>query len=490
MTEDFQAGQGLPADSGRPGSRYLIKGGAVLSLDPEVGDLERADVLVDGARIAAVGPDLHVPDAAVLDARGRIVLPGFVDTHHHQFETALRGALPDALLFDDGSGSPSANPNYGDFVLGRMAPLYRPEDVRLSTLFAGLAQLDAGVTTVLDISQIHHTPEHTDAAVTALREAGRRAVLSYAGGDGRPGSTYPEDARAVLERWFASDGLVTMAMGGEMYLDYEALYSRAWELGRELGLRIVAHAVSGAGTNPVLDRLARDEGGVGGNLGLGPDNLFIHMTGVGDETWRRVRDAGARVSIAFPIEMAMRHGTPPILTMQALGMEPSLSSDVETTMPADPFTLMRSALTMQRMVVNERVLARGDGHPPNHWPPPAEDDPPLLTARDVLRFATLNGARDLGLDHRTGSLTPGKDADVVLLDATALNVAPLNSAPGAVVALMDRSNVETVIVAGRVRKWRGRLLDVDVDRLRHELEDSRDHLFRAAGLRRDLFGRV
>lgn len=186
----------------------------------------------------------------------------------------------------------------------------------------------------------------------------------------------------------------------------------------------------------------------------------------------------------------MRHGTPPILTMQALGMEPSLSSDVETTMPADPFTLMRSALTMQRMVVNERVLARGDGHPPNHWPPPAEDDPPLLTARDVLRFATLNGARDLGLDHRTGSLTPGKDADVVLLDATALNVAPLNSAPGAVVALMDRSNVETVIVAGRVRKWRGRLLDVDVDRLRHELEDSRDHLFRAAGLRRDLFGRV
>lgn len=143
-------------------------------------------------------------------------------------------------------------------------------------------------------------------------------------------------------------------------------------------------------------------------------------------------------------------------------MEPSLSSDVETTMAADPFTLMRSAMAMQSVLVNQMVLDQGDLVPRNSRPKPAEDTPGLLTVRDVLRYATVNGARHLGLDGRTGTLTPGKQADIVLLDATAINVAPLNSVPGAVVSLMDRSNVETMIVAGKIRKWRGRLLGPDL----------------------------
>lgn len=211
------------------------------------------------------------------------------------------------------------------------------------------------------------------------------------------------------------------------------------------------------------------------------------MTGMSDRTWRRLRDAGAQVSLAFPIEMTMRHGTPPILKLRELGMEPSLSSDVETTMAADPFTLMRSAMTMQRMIVNQMILDQGDLVPPGNWPTPAPGTPELLTVRDVLRYATINGAKHLGLDGRTGTLTPGKEADIVLLDATALNVAPLNSVPGAIVSLMDRTNVETVIVAGKVRKWKGRLLDVDLARLRRELETSRDHLFAAMNLKQDLF---
>jgi 5-methylthioadenosine/S-adenosylhomocysteine deaminase len=176
--------------------------------------------------------------------------------------------------------------------------------------------------------------------------------------------------------------------------------------------------------------------------------------------------------------------------MQSLGLEPSLSSDVECTLTADFFTQMRATMNVQRALVNQMILDRG--LPPNPlipWPtaPFPIDQPELLTALDVLRYATVNGAKALRLDHKVGTLTPGKEADIIILDAEAINVAPLNNVPGAVVSLMERSNVETVIVAGKVRKWKGRLLNVNLSRLRRELEDSRDYLFSAAKIPQDLF---
>jgi len=278
-----------------------------------------------------------------------------------------------------------------------------------------------------------------------------------------------------------------MIMGGEVYLG-EPTYTQAWTIGRQLGLQIAAHILSPFGIRPILDDLALGTGGVNNDIKIGDDNLFIHMTGMSDLGWNGVKDGGAQVSIAFPIEMNMRHGMPPILKLQSLGMEPSLSSDVEVTMTADFFTQMRGAMTMQRLLVNQRVLEQGDFGPDTRWPTPAPGTPKLLNVREVLRFATLNGARHLRLDGKTGSLTPGKEADIILLDATALNVAPLNSVPGAVVSLMDRTNVETVIVAGRVRKWKGRLLGANLSRLRRQLEDSRDYIFSAAKIPQDPFG--
>jgi cytosine/adenosine deaminase-related metal-dependent hydrolase len=168
-------------------------------------------------------------------------------------------------------------------------------------------------------------------------------------------------------------------------------------------------------------------------------------------------------------------------------MEPSLSTDVECTLTADFFTQMRSTMNVQRALVNQMILEQGNFYPPTQWPTPAPTVPPLLTTRDVLRYATINGAKALRLEHKTGSLTPGKEADIIILDATAINVAPLNHVPGAVVSLMERSNVETVIVGGKVRKWKGRLLDTHLARLRNQLEDSRDYLFAKAGVPRDLF---
>ena len=214
------------------------------------------------------------------------------------------------------------------------------------------------------------------------------------------------------------------------------------------------------------------------------------MTGMSDAAWNKVKQVGAQVSIAFPIEMNMRHGMPPILKMQSLGMEPSLKHgrrvhDDCGFLHPDAGGHEHAAHDGEPDGARTRKIS-----PTTVWPTPAPSLPPLLTTRDVLRYATINGAKALRLDSKVGSLKPGKEADIIILDPTLINVAPLNQVPGAVVSLMDRTNVETVIVAGKVRKWKGKLLDVDLNRLRSQLEASRDHIFNAANIpadRRGLF---
>jgi 5-methylthioadenosine/S-adenosylhomocysteine deaminase len=567
-----------PAGTGSVGRRYVIKGGSVMTMDG--GEFAEADVVVEGSKIVAVGPGLgEGVGGEVIDATGRIVMPGFIDTHHHQFETALRGFLADGVLINDGDGAPGPNGSLGEgnyayfeqILLG-FAPIYRPQDVYINELFGALSQLDDGVTTVHDVSQIHHTPQHSDAAIQALFDSGRRAAFGYFEGAGEkvanltptqggrqalfgvvasPGYAYPNDATRIYGEFFSGqsvgptvvtglgsnrsysgglgrispsyDKLVTMIMGGEVYLS-DAVTEASWTIGRQLGLQIAAHILSPFDIRPSFDLLAQGIGGSTngvnggpGNTGIGPDNLFIHMTGMSDAAWQVVKMQGAQVSLAVPIEMNMRHGMPPILKLQGLDMEPSLSVDVECTLTADFFTQMRSAMNQQRTIVNQMTLdtqgnaaAAGQaaslpnaldwglpeaqnaldaqpiftpGAPPS-WPQyPNGQIPAPLTTRDVLRFATINGAKALRLDDRTGSITVGKEADIIILDATRINVAPLNNVPGTVVSLMDRTNVETVIVAGKIRKWKGQLLDnstggaLDLRSLRAQLEASRDYIF-------------
>jgi cytosine/adenosine deaminase-related metal-dependent hydrolase len=490
-----------PPHTGRPGRRYVIRNGCVMTMEPgtpgadsSFGEFIEGDVLVEGKTIKAIGKNLPVGNATEIDARGKVVMPGFIDTHHHQAWTAIRSAVPDSILINDGTGTASAEQNYfenvlaGPFGTTGFARHYRPQDVYISELFAGLSQLDAGVTTVLDISQIHHSPQHSDAVIQALRDTGRRAMLGYFESAGNvAGNQYPQDATR-LAGILSSDDLVGFIMGGEVYLQ-ESTYSAAWTLGRQLQVQIAAHILSPFGIRPILDDLAAGTGGVNNDIGLGPDNLFIHMTGMSDNGWNEVKNSGAQVSIAFPIEMNMRHGIPPIVKMQQLGLEPSLSTDVETNMTADFFTQMRSAMTMQRMVINQKVLDTGDfvTFPGGTWPAFPVDLPPLLNARDVLRFATINGAKHLRLDGKTGSLKVDKEADIIILDGTHLNVFPMNNVPGAVVTMMERTNVETVIVAGKIRKWKGGLLDVDLDLLRSRLAATRDFLYSAAGVPQNPF---
>tara|TARA_R110000751_G_scaffold288076_4_gene393252 strand:- start:104588 stop:106114 length:1527 start_codon:yes stop_codon:yes gene_type:complete len=452
----------MPEGLGTPGRRVLLKGGAVLSMDDAVGNFPVGDVLIDGSKIVEVGANIDAPDAVIVDAKGKIVMPGFVDTHHHQFETALRSQLSNGILIND--GRPANEHNYFDTILQKFSMVYRPEDVYINELYGSIAQLDAGVTTVMDVSQIHHSPEHSDAAIEGLRDAGRRSVFGYFEGWGE-GAKYPGDAARIKQQYFSSDDqLLTMVMGGEIYLPG---FEKAWEVGRDLDIPIALHVVGTFGMQPTFDKL-------GAEGQFGEDNIFIHMTGMSDDGWKYAADAGAHVSLAVPIEMHMRHGTPPIQKTIDLGMSTSLSTDVECTMTADFFTQMRGLITLQRMFANEKALA-------------GAEYPALMTTIEAIRRATVGGAEGLKLSRKIGTLTPGKEADIILLDAEAINVAPLNNVPGAVVTLMERSNVDSVFVAGQVKKWSGEMLGFDIPRLTQELESSRDYLFEAAGINRDLF---
>jgi cytosine/adenosine deaminase-related metal-dependent hydrolase len=425
------------------GDRFLLKGGCVLSMDPQVGDFDTADVLIEGSRIAAVGPSLTAT-ATSIDASNAIVMPGFIDTHRHMWQGTLRNILPNGLLSD-----------YVRDILG-VRGLMRPEDVRIGDRITALGALNAGVTTILDWSHIGNSPEHTDAAIDGLRSAGIRAVYGFGSGASGPANQYPQDIRRLRKQHFGSDDqLLTLALAGGMD-------AREWAVAREVNAPISVHA---GGDLAGLEKA------------LGPDVTYIHCTTFTDRAWKLVAGSGGHISIACPIEMEMGHGVPPIQQSLDHGIRPSLSVDVETEMPGDFFTQMRAVFTLQRM------LAINQPRPAN------TPQPELLTARDVIEFATIAGARANHLERKVGTLTPGKEADVIVLRTDAINVMPLNNAYGAVVLAMDTSNVDTVFVAGKIVKQGGRLVGVDLDRLRRDAEQSRDSIVAKAGWKKSRLGK-
>lgn len=433
---------------GEPGRRVLLRGGVVLSMDPTVGDFDRADVLIDGSRIAAVGPDLGVADAEVVDAAGMIVLPGFIDSHRHIWQGQLRNILPDGTLGD-----------YLKSINTAARNLYRPEDVYAGDLLSAWGALNAGITTLLDWSHVSNTPEHSEAAIRGLRDSGIRAVYAFGGGAPGPGMKHPDDLRRLRARHFNSaDQLLTLALAA-------GLNPAHWRVAREVGAPITVHA-NGAGQ---LVPLAAQKA-------LGPDLTYIHCCLLTDPEWQLIADTGGAISMSAAVEMEMGHGVPPVQKVLDYKLPASLSNDVETSVCSDFFSQMRTVFMLQRMLAFNRQRT-GE-----------KAAPAPMTARQVLQMATIGGARVNRLDRRTGSLTPGKDADVVLLDATRVNVMPLNNAWGAVVQGMDTSNVDTVFVAGRARKWKGRLVGVDLTALRRLAEASRDHIVAAAGWPRTTLG--
>jgi len=428
--------------------RILIKGGIVLTLDRQVGDFAQADVLIEDGKIREVRPNITA-DAVIVDASNRILAPGFVDTHSHSYQGLLRTTLPNGLV----------DPDYNRDIQNNLTMHYSPDDVYAGVLMTALGFIEMGTTTIIDLSQISHTPEHSDAAIRALQEAGIRAVYGYSRGGG-PAMRWPQDIGRLQRTYFsAKDQLLTLALGAS--LDANVLRAA-----REAGVPAVMHFR----VNPEPG-LALGRAGV-----LREGDVFIHCTHLNDAAWQMIKDIGGRISMSPPLEMAMAHGMPAVQDALDHGVRPSLSSDHGTTVGQDMFAIMRTTFNLQRL----RILQRRRANEPNL--------PPLLTCRDVLEFATLQGARCANLDHKVGTLTPGKDADILVLRADRFDVWPLNNAPSVLANLMNPSHVETVLIGGRVKKWRGNLVGVDSARILRLAQEARGALMRRANFALDVVG--
>jgi 5-methylthioadenosine/S-adenosylhomocysteine deaminase len=442
--------------------RLLIRGGTVLTLDRELGDLAQGDVLVEDGKIAAVGPRIEAGDCELLDASGRIVLPGFVDTHRHTWQAPLRNIGSDWTLF-----------HYLRGIHTGLSKHYRPQDTYAGNLLGTLEALDSGITTLLDWSHNLNTPEHADAAIAGLRDSGARAVFAHGGGAPQwavvPGNDvpHPDDARRVREQHFSSDeGLVTMALAlrGPQFAT-QAVSERDWALAEELDLRISVHVGDGelGKTRPIEWLRSRGL--------LNERTTYVHCNTLGDDELQWIADSGGTASVAAAVEMQMGHGWPATGRLLDLGVRPSLSIDVCSAVGGDMFSAMRATLLVQRALDNAAYEEAGRS---------LIGETLRLSVRDVLEFATIEGARACGLERRIGSLTPGKEADVILLRTDSLATSPLNNAAGAVVYDAHPGLVDTVLVAGRVVKRGGKLVHVDTARIRRLGEATRDDLLEAA----------
>ncbi|KKO64080.1 Atrazine chlorohydrolase [Janthinobacterium sp. KBS0711] len=432
--------------------KMLIRGATIISMDGKVGNLPRGDILIADGVIAAIGQNLQADDAEVIDAAQMIAIPGMVDTHRHSWEGQLRRINPNAATLED----------YCNATHFSFAKYYRPRDIYVGNLLTALGCIDAGITTVIDNSHNSRTAAHADAAVEALLDAGIRAV--HASGAPVSGewdkAHWPGNLARLQEKYFSDpDRLVTLAMMAQ-------LEPEQWAVARQLGIPIVTEFFGG-GMAAELESLHRQ--GL-----LGGDNIFNHCTCLPDSGWRILREAGVRVNVCprSDAHYGIEDGMNAWQAAHQHGIRPGLSVDNETSYSGDMFMEMRVAFYLQR------VMGQRQGH--RHAAAPTD-------AFRLLEAATIDGAAVAGLEQRIGSLRPGKQADLVLIRTGDLNVYPVNNAIGTVVHAAERSNIDTVIIGGRVRKRGGIVLGVDQARLRAAIDESCGHLFSAAGYEPDPF---
>lgn len=422
-------------------TRILIRNAAIVSMDDGVGDFT-GDLLIEGERIAAIGPRLPAGDAEVVDATGCIVIPGLINAHMHTWQTALRGVAANWTLQE-----------YFKHVHAGLATVFRPEDIGIATLAGALNQINCGTTTLVDWCHNNPTPAHTDAAIDALIESGIRAAFFHGSPkpDPKPGEkpfwevAHPrlEVERLLKHRLPANHGLVTLGLAilGPHYSTLEVALAD-FALAREFGLIASMHQGGGVARTP--EGWARLEA-----AGLLGDNVnIVHGNNLSDAQLAKFVDLGMSFSITPENEMAQGHGHPITGRLRKLGSAPSLGVDLESVLSGDMFGVARIGLAMQRALDNADYRAAHGTIP----------DTSTVPVREALAWITIRGAQMLRMQDRIGSLALGKQADLVLIDARALNMHPVHDAVASVVMQTSLANIDSVMIAGRWKKRHGKLL--------------------------------
>lgn len=517
LAHDFKD-KDKPAPKGR---RILLKNGIVLTLDsdPKNPDLEKGDILIEGRKIKAIGRNLHASADQVIDCKGMILMPGMISTHNHQYEAIQRSIIADGFIVFGGDPEQQQTSTvnniyeaYGTVVqsiwtTGRIGPAatpqwdlgrspYDPEDNYNAELIACLSQITQGITCGTDTSQNSQTPEHTDAMIKACIDSGRRTLFDYSGGTNRAGvysvpygvPTSPFEfpmpgLERIAKKWFSSkDQLVTLGFSGgpTPIANLPAPYTgmTGWALGRAFGAFINNHNVGNATTpatalanglapfdDVTLVHCVRWQDNPIAQIGANKTGYPNPATSSAMQIWA---DNGGHVSIAGILEAQMRHGMPPFQMCLNYGILPSLSPDVDTNMTPDPFSMMRGAFAIQRGLANDLAFPISD--------PGGLVAPQVVTCRQVVEMMTIAGAAGSGLLHKLGTLTPGKDADIVMLDFDNINCQPMNNVYGTIVTMMDTRHVKHVMIAGKLVYWNGKLVGWDVDKVVRKAVRSRDNV--------------
>jgi 5-methylthioadenosine/S-adenosylhomocysteine deaminase len=422
-------------------------------MDPVIGIIESGDMLIDDGKIIAVGPDAGSWAVTEINGRDMIAMPGFINGHIHLWQTALRGLAADWTL-----------DHYFGVLIGHVVNLYTPRDAYIGNLVGALDQINNGVTTLFDWCHIVNTPAHADAAVDGLKEARIRAVFAY----GTPMTLFgtkephPVDARRMRrERLSSNDDLVTMALAIRGTDFAPGTAEADIRFARELGLIASFHvACAKHGPRPQTMHNLAQQGLLGADINL------VHANFLTDDEFRVIADTGATVSVTPEVEMQMGLGLPPTGAALAAGALVNVGTDVVTGVSTDMFTQMRFLLQTQRALTNDGF------HRQERMPDQLE-----IKARDVLEFATIGAAQCYGLDGKIGSLAPGKEADVVLLRKSDINMRAARDPISAIVLHAGVANVDTVIVGGNIVKRSGKLTDGALPRRLTELEGSSERLY-------------
>ncbi|GAE27393.1 hypothetical protein JCM9140_3537 [Halalkalibacter wakoensis JCM 9140] len=444
-------------------NRKLFKGGIVLTLDNSIGDFKQADVLVEGTKIVEVKPNIEASDCEIIDASNMIVMPGLVDSHRHTWESLVRNVGADWSL----------QKYLSSIYYGNIGSRRTPQDDYIANLLGAIEALDAGVTTFLDWSMIISN-DHTEEMIRGLKESNARVVFAHGcPGDGEYWSRESqidngEDARKIKATHFSTkDQLLTMALAirGPEFCSWETSVKEI-QLARELDAVCSMHL--GFGTWGAADRSIEKLNNAGL---LGPDLNFVHANAVSPEEIKMLVEKGGSISVTPEIEMMMGHGYPATGLCIENGLRPSLGVDVVTSTGGDMFAQMKFTLQAERSRVNDSVLASGN-----------MPGPPLnLSAREVLEYATIEGAKALQLEDKIGTLTPGKEADMIMIRTTDLNIFPVNDPIGTVVQCTHSGNVDSVFVAGKAVKRDGKMVNIDMERVRKLALQSRDEIFKNYG---------